>query len=112
VKEPGERLGYIYNLGLFWAHTITVEALLPPPARAAVPQVMLEPTAATLMELPRPLLLGGAMHCPPDLPSPNELAPGGGGNAAYQAMLDAMLDESHQDHNQVRREGAYCRKIT
>jgi hypothetical protein len=39
VKAPGERLGYVYNLGMFWNHVITVEAVLPPPARAAVPQV-------------------------------------------------------------------------
>ena len=62
---------------------------------------MLDPTAATLLQLPRPLLLDGAMHCPPDLPSPNELAPGGGGNAAYVAMLDALRDEGHAEHGQA-----------
>ncbi|KAK3274970.1 hypothetical protein CYMTET_16877 [Cymbomonas tetramitiformis] len=99
INKKGARMRYIYNLAMAWDHTVILEALLPPHLPQQQPHHA--PSYGQVVLMPRPTLMDGAMHCPPDLEVSDELAPGGIGNSAYQHMLHVLLDPTNPLHPEV-----------
>jgi hypothetical protein len=75
VARVGSTFLYRYDFGDDWEHTITVERLIKDGART--------------MECS-----GGARACPPE---------DSGGASGYAALLEALADPQHEEHDDMRR---------
>jgi hypothetical protein len=71
----GAQIQYIYDLGDYWRHAVTLEE-----------SVSAEPDA----EYPR--LIGGARSCPPE---------DCGGTGGYANLLDILMDPKHEDYQHM-----------
>ena len=69
------RLGYLYDMGDSWQHTLRIEKTLDADPATAYPR-----------------LIGGAGRCPPE---------DCGGIPGFYNFLDAMADPSHPDHDDM-----------
>jgi hypothetical protein len=76
VAGQGDRLGYVYDFGDGWTHTLTVEKVLAP-----------EPG------VPYPRCVSGRRACPPE---------DVGGPWGYDGFLAAMADPAHPEHAEYR----------
>ena len=72
LKQKDQKLAYIYDMGDYWQHTLTVEDISIPEPNQCVPTC-----------------LGGAYACPPE---------DSGGAWGYRNMLDALADPKHDEH--------------
>lgn len=77
VPAVGDTFQYVYDLGDHWVHDVVVERIDTPaqPLRYSV-------------------CLAGERRCPPD---------DCGGAGGYEALLDALRDPDHPDHEDMRR---------
>jgi len=73
LANTGDRIGYSYDFGDGWEHTIDVEAILDPATHATC--------------------LAGRRACPPE---------DCGGPGGYEDLLAAMANPTHPDHDQMR----------
>lgn len=80
--EPGDELTYVYDFGDNWRHRIRVEEVPPAGADPLGPD---DPPAARVLD--------GARRCPPE---------DCGGAPGYAAMLEALDDPSHPEHEEWR----------
>lgn len=77
LRQPGDRLRYVYDLGDDWEHQVTLLAFEPPGAHDE-----------------RLLCLDGAGECPPE---------DVGGVPGYMEFLQAFRDRTHPDHVETMR---------
>jgi hypothetical protein len=75
VARVGSKFLYRYDFGDDWEHIITVERLIKDGARAIE-------------------CSGGARACPPE---------DSGGASGYAALLEALADPQHEEHDDMRR---------
>ncbi len=75
VQKPKEKFLYEYDLGDGWAHTITVEKILPPDAERKLPACV-----------------AGFGACPPE---------DCGGMWGYYSILDAIADPKNPEHEEL-----------
>jgi hypothetical protein len=76
LVEQGDRLGYVYDFGDGWTHTLILEKVLAP-----------EP------EVRYPRCVSGRQACPPE---------DVGGPWGYDGFLAAITDPAHPEHEQYR----------
>jgi hypothetical protein len=75
LPGPGDRMTWEYDFGDSWRHAIAVEAIASDPC-------------------PRPRLVQAERAAPPE---------DCGGPAGYEALLAALADPAHEDHEAMRR---------
>ncbi len=76
ARKPKAKFLYEYDMGDGWAHAITVEKILPPDPEQKLPEC-----------------IAGAGACPPE---------DCGGLWGYYAILDAVEDPDHADHEEMK----------
>jgi len=75
LRRPGDELTYQYDFGDSWEH-----------------RVLLELVHDTPVDLPWPIVLGGARACPPE---------DVGGTGCYEDFLQAIVDPAHKQHAEL-----------
>jgi hypothetical protein len=74
LAAQGDRLGYVYDFGDGWTHTLTVEKVLTPEPGVRYPRC-----------------ISGRRACPPE---------DVGGPWGYEGFLEAMADPAHPEHDE------------
>jgi len=72
LKEQGDSVLYVYDLGDDWRHEVVLEKILPAPGTTV-----------------RPVCLSGERHCPPE---------DVGGTAGYEEFLEVIFDPRHEEY--------------
>jgi len=72
LKEQGDSVLYVYDLGDDWRHEVVLEKILPPPATTV-----------------RRVCLSGERHCPPE---------NVGGTSGYEEFLEVIFNPRHEEY--------------
>ena len=72
LKEQGDSVLYVYDLGDDWRHEVVLEKILPAPGTTV-----------------RPVCLSGQRHCPPE---------DVGGTPGYEEFLEVIFDPHHEEY--------------
>jgi len=77
LKQPGDRIAYVYDFGDNWTHSILLEEIL-----SSVPAGVEVPSC-----------LEGKRACPPD---------DCGGTSGYSELLDILADPDHEEYENMK----------